>query len=119
MTRQHAGAAGSPGGLAFADRTDFYEAWTIVNGAVGFSPTVRARAFAMWVGLFGRVDSNGVVTITNEAVAEEFCVSRASWVEYRKLLSSVGLIDQERMVHQQNRPTVVRLRPPLRSSSSR
>jgi len=36
-----------------------------------------------------------------------------SWNQYRALLAEVGLIEQQRVDHGSQRPTVVRLRPPL------
>jgi len=94
-------------------QVDFYRAWEMVNSAEQFSPPIRARAFSIWVALFGCVDGDGVVTRNSAEVAEEFEVSRASWLQYRELLESVGLIEQARVTRGSQRPTVVRLLPPL------
>lgn len=107
-------AASSSESLSLADRTDFYRAWQMVNAAHEYSPTVRARAFSVWVALFGCVTSDGTVTRNSTEVAEEFSVSRMSWKQYRALLEEVGLIEQARVARGTQRPTVVRVRPPLR-----
>lgn len=96
-----------------AERTDFYRAWKMVDAAQDYSPAVRGRAFSLWVALFGCVTADGVVTRNSEQVAAEFSVSRMSWHQYRALLAEVGLIEQQRVDHGSQRPTVVRLRPPL------
>ena len=79
-----------------------------------YSPSVRARAFSVWVALFGCVTSDGTVTRNSTEVAEEFSVSRMSWKQYRGLLEEVGLIEQARVSHGTQRPTIVRVLPPLR-----
>lgn len=101
------------GANALSRRADFYRAWQMVNSAEQYSPPIRARAFSVWVALFGCVTDDGVVTRNSAEVAEEFEVSRASWLQYRELLESVGLIEQERVPHGSQRPTIVRLHPPL------
>ncbi len=101
--------------VSLSDRTDFYRAWQMVNAAEEYSPPVRARAFSVWVALFGCVTSDGTVTRNSSEVAAEFEVSRMSWMQYRELLEGVGLIEQERVAHGAQRPTVVRVLPPLRS----
>ena len=102
----------APHGLA--RRTDFFDAWLAVQRADPdeYSPATRARAFALWVGLFGCMNVDGVVTEPAETLAERFEVSRASWVQYRKLLSDVGLIDQQRS-RSGNRPIHITVHPPL------
>jgi len=109
-----AAAASSSESLSLADRTDFYRAWQLVDAAKDFSPSVRARAFSVWVALFGCVTSDGTVTLNSTEVADEFSVSRMSWKQYRSLLEEVGLIEQARVTHGTLRPTVVRVLPPLR-----
>lgn len=86
----------------------------MVDAATDYTPAVRGRAFSVWVALFGCVTDDGVVTLNSAEVAEEFSVSRMSWYQYRKLLSQVGLIDQERVESGSRRPTIVRLLPPSR-----
>lgn len=87
----------------------------MVNAADEYSPPIRARAFSVWVALFGCVTADGTVTRNLTEVAEEFEVSRMSWKQYRELLERVGLIEQERVAYGAQRPTVVRVLPPLRS----
>lgn len=99
---------------ALADLTDFYRAWKVVDAAESFSPAVRGRAFSLWVALFGCVDPDGVVTRNVAELATEFSVSRMAWLQYRELLVEVGLIEQQRIDHGATRPTVVRLKPPLK-----
>jgi hypothetical protein len=115
MTTGDAGRRSSSrgAGARLAGRTDFYRAWEIVDAADRFPAAVRSRAFATWVGLFGVIDHDNVVTEKTEAIAERFSVSRASWLQYRRLLSEVGLIEQGRG-HADRRPTIIRLLPPLR-----
>lgn len=96
-----------------AERTDFFAAWATVESADGYPATTRARAFALWVGLFQILDEDRVVTATAEEIAVMFSVSRAGWLQYRKLLSEVGLIEQHRS-NTQHRPTIIRVNPPLR-----
>ena len=94
--------------------TDFFDAWLMVQRADPdvYSSATRARAFALWVGLFGCMNVDGVVTEPAEVLAERFEVSRASWVQYRKLLSDVGLIDQRRS-RSGSRPIHITVHPPL------
>lgn len=96
-----------------AKRVDFYTAWRMVEGVSEYSATARSRAFAIWVGLFGCVDADGVVELNAGEVAAEFSVNRKSWVLYRQLLGDAGLIEQRRVESGQQRPTVMRLLPPL------
>ena len=114
MPTPAAAAESSRESLSLADRTDFYRAWQSVNAAEDYSPSVRARAFSVWVALFGCVTPDGTVTRNSTEVAEEFSVSRMSWKQYRALLEEVGLIEQARIAHGTQRPTVVRVLPPLR-----
>ena len=114
MPQPAATAASNNESLSLADRTDFYRAWQLVDAAEKFSPSVRARAFSAWVALFGCVTSDGTVTLNSTEVADEFSVSRMSWKQYRSLLEEVGLIEQSRVTHGTQRPTVVRVLPPLR-----
>lgn len=114
MTTQASTAAVGAGEGTLAERTDFYDAWTTINAADSYKPIVRARAFAIWVALFGYVDSDGLVTRNSAEVAKEFEVSRATWGHYRKLLAEVGLIEQERKKSGRERPTLLRVLPPLR-----
>ncbi|MFN3256363.1 MAG: hypothetical protein ACE37B_11765 [Ilumatobacter sp.] len=100
-----------------AERTDFFAAWATVESADGYPATTRARAFALWVGLFQILDEDRVVTATAEEIAVMFSVSRAGWLQYRKLLSEVGLIEQHRS-NTQHRPTIIRVNPPLRVDAS-
>jgi len=100
-----------------AEKTDFFAAWATVESADGYPATTRARAFALWVGLFQVLDEDGVVTATAEEIAVLFSVSRAAWLQYRKLLSEVGLIEQHRS-NTQHRPTIIRVHPPLRPDGS-
>lgn len=114
MPTPAASAASSSQSQTLTDRTDFYRAWQMVNAAEEYSPSVRARAFSVWVALFGCVTTDGTVTRNSTEVAEEFSVSRMSWKQYRALLEEVGLIEQSRVAHGTQRPTVVRVLPPLR-----
>lgn len=100
--------------VTLADRTDFYEAWNTINAADEYKPIVRARAFAIWVALFGYVNPDGTVTRNTAEVAKEFEIGRATWYQYRKLLVEVGLIEQQRQKNGRERPTLVRVLPPLR-----
>jgi hypothetical protein len=97
-----------------AEQVDFYQSWQMVDSATSYSATARARAFAIWVALFGFVTPDGTVTLNSAEIAEEFSVSRVSWKQYRELLEQVGLIEQGRVASGPQRPTVVRLLPPLR-----
>lgn len=117
MSSRSVEASPSTESLELADRTDFYRAWQMVDAADDYSGPVRARAFSVWVALFGCVTSDGIVTRNSAGVAEEFSVSRMSWMSYRELLEQVGLIEQERVARGPHRPTVVRLLPPLRQDA--
>jgi hypothetical protein len=99
---------------ALSQQTDFYRAWEMVNSAESYTATVRARAFAIWVALFGSTDSGGFVTINSSRVSEEFSVSRASWLQYREVLAEVGLIEEVPVKIGRQRKAV-RLIPPLHS----
>lgn len=102
-----------------AARTDFYSAWSAVQSERTYPTTVRARAFALWVGLFGCIDDDFVVTENSYTLAELFDMSRSSWLQYRKLLCEAGLIDEE-LVNRSSSArsgvsprSVVKLLPPL------
>jgi len=108
------GRAGALGGAApLARVTDFYRAWEMVDAAdpAKYSASARSRAFASWVGLFGFIDDDNVVTEHMETVSARLSMSRATWVLYRKLLIDVGLIEQDR-IEAFGHPTFVRLLPP-------
>jgi len=94
-----------------ARETDFYGAWVAVEAADSYPAQTRARAFALWVGLFGRIGDDHIVTDNFEEIAELFEVTRPTWQTYRKLLSEAGLIEQRRSTDR-GRRTFVKLCPP-------
>ena len=106
-------AEGIAGAVPLARLTDFYQAWVMVDAAdpAKFPANARARAFAAWVGLFGFIDHDNVVTEHMEVVATRLSLSRPAWLLYRNLLTEVGLIEQER-IEGFGHPTNVRLHPP-------
>ena len=96
--------------------TDFYVAWANVDRLSHYSSTARARAFAVWVSLFGSVDADGVVLLNSAEISEQFTVSRASWVQYRELLELADLIEQTPVRGSAHQRMVVKLTPPLRTA---
>jgi len=113
MTKNDGADTPTIDGPTLAERTDFYRAWEMVNSAEEYSASVRARAFASWVALFGIVDDGGNVKLNSAEVAKEFSVSRASWMLHRELLSAVGLIHQQPVAGVGHLRKSVRLTPPI------
>jgi len=84
--------AGSGVGLAGATGIDFQRARELINRMSDLPPSVRARTLAAYVGLFDLADEHGVVDVASEHVAEELELSRVSWLHYRQVLETVGLL---------------------------
>jgi len=58
-----------------------------------YSPVMRARALAAYVGAFDFADRHGVVTASSEEIAEAFAIYRPSWLLYRTILEEAGLLE--------------------------
>ena len=73
---------------------DFVEARRRVEVCRDHPATVRARAFATYVGLFDFVDDDGVVRRNLEELTEQFDMNRNSWGRYCGVLVEAGLLER-------------------------
>lgn len=74
---------------------DFLEAQRRVGRLVEVPSETRHRAFSVWVALFNIAELQAgryVIERSTHAVAAGVEVSRQSWLEYRDLLRSAGLL---------------------------
>jgi hypothetical protein len=76
-------------------KIDFIEARVLIEELSEFPPAVRARALAAFVGLCSVADSDGVIAVPSTQIAEEFEISRQSWLQYREVLERAGLVTRE------------------------
>lgn len=76
---------------------------------------MRARAFAIWVGLFQFIDETDTVELNAAEIAKTFSISRPTWQAYREMLTEIGLIEQSGFPGDDDvrRRMRVRLSPPL------
>ncbi len=72
---------------------------------LGVPPTVRARAFSIYVGLIDRADPAGHVSELAADFLDDFGLNRGSWTTYRRVLLDAELIVIE------HSPTDLRARP--------
>jgi hypothetical protein len=91
-------------------RVDFVLARRQIEDQTQFTRVTRARALAAYVGLFELADDDGSVEASSEEIAEEFEISRVSWLAYRVVLESAGLLEMDPQVGANRR--TFRLRAP-------
>jgi hypothetical protein len=76
-------------------KIDFVQARLVIEELSDVPSGVRARALAAFVGLCGYADDDGVVAVPSVQIAEEFEISRVSWLQYRDVLEKAGLVTRE------------------------
>jgi hypothetical protein len=76
-------------------RIDFVQARVRIEELSDVPSSVRARALAAFVGLCSFADDDGVVAVPSMQIAEEFEISRMSWLQYREVLERAGLVTRE------------------------
>jgi response regulator of citrate/malate metabolism len=74
-------------------QVNFQEARRRIEALQQFSTSVRARALAAYVGVFDFADANGCVEVSSDEIASSFRISRVSWLQYRGLLETAGLLE--------------------------
>lgn len=67
--------------------------WAIDRLACSYGPTVRARAFWVYVGLLDHAEMDGSVRLLAAEFLPEFEMNRTSWQRYREVLERAGLIE--------------------------
>ena len=87
-------------------KVDFVEARRRVEVCRDHPATVRARAFATYVGLFDFVDDDGVVRRSLDDLTGHFEMNRNSWGRYCDVLIEAGLLER---LERQGRHFPVRL----------
>jgi hypothetical protein len=76
-------------------KIDFVQARVLIERLSDVPSGVRARALAAFVGLCSFADDNGVIAVPSMKIAEEFEISRVSWLQYREVLERAGLVVRE------------------------
>lgn len=91
-------------------RVDFIVARRRIEEETQFTRVTRARALAAYIGLFDLADDAGSIEASSEEIAREFEISRMSWLSYRTVLESAGLLELDPAVGAKRR--TFRLRAP-------
>ena len=91
---------------------DFREARRLVDAQTDVPTEVRQRAFACWVCLLDFADVDLQIELPARLLAESVGVSRVTWIHYRDLLASAGVLrvaSGSRGPH----PQLLQLTPPV------
>jgi hypothetical protein len=83
-------------GMALRMEIDFQAARRQIERLDAVPASTRSRALAAYVGAFDLADENGVVDVSSQHIANEFAISRMSWLSYRSVLEAAGLIEVHR-----------------------
>ena len=83
---------------AFRSRVNLFAARRAVDRlADEYPPTVLARAFWVYVGLFDLAEHDGAVRVLAAEFGSTFAMTKTSWLRYRTVLQRAGLIEVGRV----------------------
>ena len=83
---------------AFRSRANLFSARRAVDRlADEYPPTVLARAFWIYVGLFDLAADDGAVGVLAAEFGPMFAMTKTSWLRYRTVLQRAGLIEVGRV----------------------